>query len=186
MRILLLLAVALLLARPAAAQSVPLFVPCSTISPAAVTVVPPPFNQFMNLICYDSSGQGLVPPHGTHWVDGHMDVGLTSMDDRTGPNGQLRPGLYWYVSLTPSDISPANDAALRQVLLRAGIRPQFVNGAQILELDAATSAGQLKQEFLIFPADPVATHGIKLLMECHKFCQAGDSPWILGVVPDSP
>jgi hypothetical protein len=118
----------------------------------------------MKLVCYGATGQGLLPPDGTHWVDGNNAVGLTSMDDRAGPNGQPRFGRDWYVSLTPNDISPANDAALRQVLLRAGIRPQFVKGATILELDAATSAGQLKQEFLTFPADPVATNGIKILM----------------------
>jgi hypothetical protein len=38
---------------------------------------------------------------------------------------------------------------------------------------------------LLLPADPVATQGIKILIECHEFCQGDDSPWVLGVVPDA-
>jgi len=169
---------------PAHAQNAPKLVPCATISPHAVTAVPAPFDAYMKLICYNTAGQGLVPPAGWNWVDGNSDVGLSSIDDRPGPNGQPRLSLQWYVSLTPRDISPANDAALRHVLASA-VQPPFIIGARIIELDAFTSAGELKQEFLVLPADPAATHNIKLLMECHQFCQDRDTPWILGVIPDS-
>jgi hypothetical protein len=183
MKFLLLLTAALCLARPALAQNPPRIVPCETISPDAVTAVPPPFDAYMQLLCYVPSGQALQPTDGAHWTDGNSNFGLTAMDDRPGPNGQPRLARAWYTALTPREISPANEAALRQVLAQA-VQPQFVNGARIIELDASTSAGQVKQEFIITPADPAATHGIKLLMECHTFCQGDDKPWILGIVPD--
>jgi hypothetical protein len=179
-------AAALLLAHPALAQNAPKQVPCASISPAAVTSVPAPFNAYMQLVCFDSVGQGLMPPDGTHWVSDAGDVALSSMDDRHGPDGQLLADRhwYWYVSLTPRKIPPAGDAALRRVLAQA-VRPPFNQGEQIIELDAATSAGQVKQEFIISPADPGGAHGVKLLMECHELCQGDDKPWILGIVPDS-
>jgi len=181
--LLLLLTCALLLARPALAQHPPKLVPCASISPNAVTTVPVPFNTYMKLVCYGPSGQALQPPDGTHWTDGKMNFGLTAMDDRPGLNGQPRLARAWYITLTPRQISPANAAALRQVLAQS-VQPPFVNGARIIELDAATSAGQIKQEFIITPADPAATNGVRLLMECHQFCQGDDKPWILGIVPD--
>jgi hypothetical protein len=171
------------LARPAMAQNAPMVVPCARLSAQAVSAVPAPFDRYMRLICYNSSGQGLVPPAGTGWVDGNSDVGLSAMDDRPGPNGQPRLSPQWYVSLTVRAISAADDAALRHVLA-SNVQPQFIVGSKIIELDAMTSAGELKQEFLVLPGDAVATHGIKLLMECHSFCGAGDTPWILGVVSE--
>jgi hypothetical protein len=183
MKFLLLLTAALFLARPAFAETPPRIVPCETISPDAVAAVPPPFDAYMKLVCYAPSGQSLQPPDGTHWTDGNSDFGLTAMDDRLGPNGQPRLARAWYTALTPRPISAANEAALRQVLAQA-VQPPFFNGARIIELDAATSAGQVKQEFIITPADLAATHGIRVLMECHEFCQGDDKPWILGIVPD--
>jgi hypothetical protein len=175
-----------LLGRPALAQqAAPQLVPCATISPAAVISVPSPFDAYMQLVCYDTSGQALLPPDGTHWVDGNIDVGLSAMDDRHGADGQLLADRrwYWYVSLTSRKIPPADDAALRQVLARV-VRPPFNEGERIIELDAVTSVGELKQEFIISPADPTAAHGIKLLMECHALCQGDEKPWILGIVPN--
>jgi hypothetical protein len=174
--------VALFWAHEAPAQPAPKQVPCATISPQAVTAVPAPFDAYMKLICFDTSGQGLVPPAGWNWVDGDSDVGLSSIDDRPGPNGQPRLSRQWYVSLTPQKISAAGLASLREVLAPA-VQPQFIIGARIMELDALTSAGELKQEFMIFPANPAATHNIKLLLECHQFCRHGDPPWILGIIP---
>jgi hypothetical protein len=186
MRFLLLLAAALLLGRPALAQNAPKLVPCATLSPAAVTSVPAPFDAYMHLVCYDSVGQGLSPPDGMHFVSDAGDVALSAMDDRTGPDGKPRADRrwYWYVSLTPRKIPPADDAALRRVLAKA-VRPPFNQGEQIIELDAVTSVGQVKQEFIISPADPAATHGVKLLLECHELCQGDDDPWILAIVPEN-
>jgi hypothetical protein len=75
-------------------------------------------------------------------VNGSIDVALSAMDDRklTKGNPQLPASPDWYVALTPRPISPANDAALRRVLAPA-IRPLFLEHAQLLELDALTSAG---------------------------------------------
>jgi len=184
MKLTLLLAGALLFAHAAFAGQPPALVPCNTISPAAVTAVPPPFDAYMKLVCYGPSGQALLPRNGTHWVDSdNMDVGLTALDDRAGPDGKQHLARAWYVALTPRQISAADETALRQVLAQS-VQPEFVNGARIIELDATTSAGQVKQEFIISPADPLAAHGIKLLMECHQWCQGDDTPWILGMVPD--
>jgi hypothetical protein len=185
-RPLILLAVCILLAHAARAQPAPLLVPCAAISPQAVKTVPAPFDKYMRLICYNTAGQGLEPPAGTHWVNGSIDVALSAMDDRklTKDHPSLPASPDWYVALTPRTVSPANDAALRHVLAPA-IRPLFLEHARLLELDALTSAGELKQEFLLLPADPVATHDIKILIECHEFCQGDDSPWVLGVVPDA-
>jgi hypothetical protein len=182
MRLILLLAALVVLGRPALAQPAPKMVPCASISPAAVTSVPAPFDAYMKLVCWNTSGQGLLPPAGTRWVDGNIDVGLTSMDDRPGADGQTHLSVDWYVSLTPRQISPGDEAKLRQVLMPA-LRPDFIEGANIIELEADTSAGQVKQEFIITPADPVATNGIKLLVECHVWCQGSDKPYILGIVP---
>lgn len=186
MKLLLLFGAILLWAQPARAQNAPQLVPCATVSPQAVETVPAPFNADMQLVCYDTSGhayQGLVPPNGTHWVDGNIDVGLSAIDDRSDPNGQPRYTPGWYVSLTPREIPPSMEVKLRQILAKA-VLPAFIDGAQIIELETLTSTGEIKQEFWITPADPVATHGIKLLMECHHFCQGSDKPWILGVVPN--
>jgi hypothetical protein len=185
MRFLVLLAAALLLGRPALAQNANHVVPCATISPGAVTSVPAPFATYMQLVCYNGSGQALMPPDGTQWLDGNNALGLTSMDDRPGPDGQPHLSRGWYLSLTPREIAPADDAALHQVLLAQGVRPDYVKGAGIIELDAATVAGQVKQEFIVSPADPVATQGVKLLLECHEFCRGDDKPWILGIVPEN-
>ena len=184
MRVLLLLA-AVLLAPPALAQNAPKLVPCASISPAAVTTVPAPFDAYMRLVCYDSVGQGLMPLAGTHWASEAGDVALSAMDDRHGPNGQLLADRrwYWYVSLTPRKIPPADDEALRRVLARV-VRPPFNQGESMIELDAVTSAGQVKQEFIISPPDLAATHGVRLLMECHELCQGDDDPWILAMVPE--
>ena len=182
MRVFLLLSAALLLFRPAFAQNIPHLVPCASISPQAVTIVPAPFNAYMRLSCYPYAEE-LHPPDGIHWTDGKIDLGLSSMDDRPGPDGKPRFGLTWYVALTPHQITPQHDAELRQVLAPA-LKPIFIVGARIVELDATTSAGEVKQEFLILPTDPVATHGIKILMECHEFCQGSDEPLILGVIAD--
>jgi len=181
MKIRLLFVAVLLLARPVSAEEASSVVPCSSISPNAVKAVPAPFDSYMRLVCFDASGQGLIPPDGTRWVADGLNFGLLAFDDRFGPNGPLNGGRQWYTSLTPRKISAANDAALRRVLTQT-IRDSFTAGAEIIELDAATSAGQVKQEFFIIPADAVATHGIKLLMECHQFCEGGEKPWILGVV----
>jgi hypothetical protein len=184
MRLLLCLAAGLMLARPAFAQPVPRLVPCASISPDAVISVPAPFDADMKLVCYDASGQGLVPADGSHWLDGNTNayVGLSSMDDRAAPDGQPRFSPGWYVSLTPRQLSPSADAKLRRVL-RQAVKPLFIVGAKISELDAATAAGQVKQEFIVSPADPVATHGIRLLIECHQLCQGSDKPWVLGILP---
>jgi hypothetical protein len=181
MRLKILIAACFMLARPALAQNAPYLVPCASISAAAVTAVPAPFDRFMRLVCYNSSGQALLPVDGFDWVQGKNALGLASMDDRPGPNGQPRFGITWYVSLTPRDISAGDDAALRRVLLQE-IKPEFINRSRIIEMDAETSAGELKQEFIISPADPAATHGIKLLLECHVFCQGSDTPWLLAIV----
>jgi hypothetical protein len=71
---------------------------------------------------------------------------------------------------------------LRRILAVA-VRPPFNAGERIIELDAVTSIGELKREFIISPADPGAAHGIKLLMECHTTCEGEDSPWIIAIVP---
>jgi len=90
---------------------------------------------------------------------------------------------YWYVSLTARKIPAADDEKLRRVLAEA-VRPPFNAGERIIELDAVTSVGEVKQEFIISPADPNAAHGIKLLLECHALCQGDEKPWLLAIVPD--
>jgi hypothetical protein len=188
MRSLLLLAALLLplLDHSAFAQNPPPPVPCASISPQAVTSVPAPFDTDMKLVCLIGDGQMLFPQDGTHWLDRYSANGmvLTAMDDRPGPNGNLHPATAWYVSLTPRKTSPADDAQLRAVLTQA-VRPQLIDSATIAELVAVTSSGELKQEFIITPADPSAAGGIKLLVECYHFCQGGDEPYILAIFPDS-
>lgn len=180
------IAALLLLHHSAFAQNPPPSVPCASISPQAVTSVPTPFNKYMKMVCLVGDGQLLFPQDGTHWLDRDSDNGmvLTAMDDRPGPNGKAYPATAWYVSLTPRKTSPADDAQLRAVLTPA-VRPQLIAGATIAELDAVTSSGELKQEFMITPADLSAAGGIKLLVECHHFCQRGDEPYILAIFPDS-
>lgn len=159
-------------------------VPCEALPATAVTTVPAPFDQYMQLTC-TRSGQALRPVDGAQWL---FSTGPRWMWSVGSPRGSAADH---FVRLTPTSIDAAELASLRGQLAQAFF-PQTdgqstrrpISDRTIIGLSARKSAGSLLQIYLLIPP-PGASDQRVLGVECARNCRTleGDAMYFV-IVPD--
>jgi hypothetical protein len=156
------------------ASAGPVVVSCDVLPGDAVREVPPPFDQYAQLVC-TRSGQALRPVSGFAWVfpQGPMWLASTSSG---------RPTDH-FTKLQIHPMTEVEKAALLSDLGRIA-DPKALAGRDILRMDVEISSGEAKQEYLLLPPPGAAPDVHVLGMECIHNCKPIDKdPWFFVVQP---
>ena len=146
-------------------------VPCTNLPAAAVNSVPAPFDRYMTFVCYRFAGQGLRAVDGFHWAS-PQGFGINLSASKPGPpdaKGNLTLPFSWYTRLQPVELSSKDQATMATDFKRV-VRPEYVDGAKILELRATTSNAEEKLIVLVVPDDKPGLPKWLLGFECNGSC----------------
>jgi hypothetical protein len=164
---------------PAAASSGFQTVPCSQGPPAAVLVVPAPFNAFMQVICTNQA-EALAPVTGYHWV---FPDGTRGVLPALNPNMPVTGLAAYFTKLTNAPLTAAQAAAFR-----AKLAPYMKNAslmtAEVERLEVDTSTALHKQEYLLVMHDASGARTGALVVECLNDCTPMQAPWGFSIEPN--
>lgn len=153
-----------------------LVIPCEGLPADAVTSVPAPFDQFVELIC-TRSGQALKPVDGYAWV---FDVGATWLS-ATNPHGPSKTDHYTRLVVDP--LRQAEVDRLRAELNKLTPNPTLAR-REFIRLDVETSWAARKQIYLVLREKDGPPDEHTLGMECIHNCVPIDKdPWYFSIEP---
>jgi hypothetical protein len=143
-------------------------VPCADLPAGAATNVPPPFDQYLQLVC-TRSGQALKPVDGYQWVF----AGL-SAQWQWAMNRQSPAPTDHFVALTAEPLSDAEVVTLRDAVSR-DINFKRVSGdynadPTIARLSLQTSSGEHWQIYLLTPPQGSSPDAPVIGLRCRDDC----------------
>lgn len=154
-------------------------VPCSQGPSAAVLVVPPPFDAFMQVICTNEA-EALAPVAGYHWV---FPDGTSGLLPALNPNMAVTGLAAYFTKLTNAPLTAAQTAAFRDKL-KPYMKDPALMTAEVERLEVDTSTGLHKQEYLLVMHDASGARTGALVVECLNDCTPMDPPWGFNIVPN--
>lgn len=142
-------------------------VPCDNLPAGAVTAVPPPFDQYLELVC-TQAGQALAPVDGYRWI---FETGYVWRVQST--NFRSPAPSDHFVRLIADPLSEAEAASLRDELtnsirfrrLTGGAEPSAVERT-IIRLSVQRSWGGVSQIYLFVPPQGASREANVLGMDC--------------------
>jgi hypothetical protein len=153
--------------------------PCNQGPPAAVLVVPAPFDAFMHVICTNEA-EALAPVDGYRWV---FPDGTNGLLPALNPNMAVTGLAAYFTKLTNAPLTAAQAAAFRAKLKPYMKNPSLMT-AEVERLEVDTSTGLHKQEYLLVTHDASGARTGALVVECFNDCTPMDAPWGFNIEPN--